>query len=430
VREAAKPGLALETATGDVSVAVAGASGGAAHLVAEAVDHGHTRRLTALVARALDEAGVRADALGWIACDLGPGSFTGVRVGIATARALAMVSGARLLGVSSLASLAHVSGARRSLVVPLVGAGRRDLYAGFFRADPRGRVRALAAPRVDTPARLLEAVAEAHALVSDHAVCFVGPGAGREREALEARWPGSTANRVRHDALSALDVAAAALLDEGPGAGLPAHGREMEPVYVRPAQAEERVRHRVTGLTPVTIRDLAIADLEAVDELERRLFSDPWPRQAFLDALADPAAVRRVAERGGALAGYLIATAVAQHAEIQNLATAPEHQRCGVAGRLLDDLLETCRARGVTGVGLEVRVSNAAAQALYRTRGFRLAGLRRGYYRAPEEDALLMGLEGFELAGRPGAGATSGTAGRDRAGPARGRLSGDPRRMS
>jgi ribosomal-protein-alanine N-acetyltransferase len=43
-------------------------------------------------------------------------------------------------------------------------------------------------------------------------------------------------------------------------------------------------------------------------------------------------------------------------------------------------------------LGLEVRVSNAAAQGLYRARGFRMAGLRRGYYHSPEEDALLMSL--------------------------------------
>jgi len=393
VSGAGAPGLALETATGHVSVAVLGAPGAdAPHLVAEAVDHGHTRRLTPLVARALAEAGVRARDLGWIACDLGPGSFTGVRVGLATASALAQVSGARVLGVSSLASLAHAAGARRALLVPLVGAGRRDLYAGCFRADPRGRVHALASPRVGTPEQLLEFVDEAHALVPDHEVRFVGPGAGRERARLEERRPGSTACGFRHGALSALDVAAAARLDAGPGAGLPAPGREQEPVYVRPAQAEERVRHRVTGLTPTTLRDLSPSDLERVDELEHRLFSDPWARQAFLDALAEPLAVKRVAERGGALAGYLIATVTPPYADIQNLASAPEHQRCGVAGRLLDDLLETCRARSVTELGLEVRVSNAAAQALYRTRGFRMTGLRRGYYRAPEEDALIMGM--------------------------------------
>jgi len=390
---ASGPGLALETATENVSVAVVSADGTTApHVVAEAVGHGHTRRLTPLVMRALAESGVAARELRWIASDLGPGSFTGVRVGLATARALAMLSGARLLGASSLASLAHAAGGHKSLVIPLVGAGRRDLYAGFFRADSRGRARLLAAPRVGTPAELLAAVAEAHALLPDHAVRFVGPGAGRERSALEAAWPGSTSEAFRHDALSALDVALAARLEAGPVAGLPAPGREMEPAYVRPAQAEEKVRHRVMGLTPPVLRDLVSADLEAVDELEHRLFGDPWPRSFFLEALSDAGAVCRVAERRGEIAGYLVATIQSPVAELQNLATAPEQQRAGVARALLEDLIETCRVRAVRELGLEVRVSNFAAQGLYRARGFRLAGLRRGYYHAPEEDALLMSL--------------------------------------
>jgi ribosomal-protein-alanine N-acetyltransferase len=77
---------------------------------------------------------------------------------------------------------------------------------------------------------------------------------------------------------------------------------------------------------------------------------------------------------------------------LQNLGTSPEHQRCGIARALLLELIATARVRGIRELGLEVRVSNAAAQALYRAHGFRLTGLRRGYYRSPDEDALLMGL--------------------------------------
>jgi len=227
--------------------------------------------------------------------------------------------------------------------------------------------------------------------VPQHEVVCIGPGALRERKALEARYPGSTAMAFRGEGLSALDLATAARLREGPGAGLPPPGREMEPAYVRPAQAEERVRHQVTGLTPPVIRALRSTDLPAIGELERRLFSDPWPQHLFLDACTDPSAVLRVAEREGEVAGYLVASLRAPFAEVQNLGTAPEQQRSGVARALMHDLVETCRVRGIRELQLEVRVSNAAAQGLYRSLGFRLAGLRRGYYRAPEEDALLMG---------------------------------------
>ena len=386
---AGAPALALETATEHVSVAVT-VGGATRALVEENVGHGHTRRLASLIERVLGEAGVRATELGSIASDLGPGSFTGVRVGLATARALALVSGARLLGASSLAALAHATAEPRTLVVPLVGAGRRDLYAGFFRVASQGRVRLLAAPRVGTPEALLGALEEVHALVPDHEVRFVGPGAGRERERLEAAHPGSTRSGLRFDGLSALDLAAATRKPEGPGAGLPEPGREMEPAYVRPAQAEERVRHKVTGLTPARVRTMASVDLPRIDELEHKLFADPWPRGSFLDALADPRAVCLVAERGEGVAGYLVATALPPVAELQNLGTAPEQQRAGVARALVDALIDTCRARGVRELALEVRVSNGAAQALYRSHGFQLVGLRRGYYRRPEEDALLM----------------------------------------
>jgi len=386
---AGAPALALETATEHVSVSVT-VGGATRALVEENVGHGHTRRLASLIERVLGEAGVRATELGSIATDLGPGSFTGVRVGLATARALALVSGARLLGASSLAALAHATTEPRTLVVPLVGAGRRDLYAGFFRVATQGRVRLLAAPRVGTPEALLGALEEVHALVPDHEVRFVGPGAGRERERLEAAHPGSTRSGLRFDGLSALDLAAATRKPEGPGAGLPEPGREMEPAYVRPAQAEERVRHKVTGLTPARVRTMASVDLPRIDELEHKLFADPWPRGSFLDALADPRAVCLVAERGEGVAGYLVATALPPVAELQNLGTAPEQQRAGVARALVDALIDTCRARGVRELALEVRVSNGAAQALYRSHGFQLVGLRRGYYRRPEEDALLM----------------------------------------
>lgn len=387
------PGLALETATEHVSVAVIGRDGVVQSQLARSVGHGHTQQLSGMVSHVLAEAGVHARELRWIASDLGPGSFTGVRVGLATARALALVSGARLLGASSLTALAHAAGGRghaKSLIVPLVGAGRRDLYAGFYRVDSRGRVRLIAAPRVDTPEVLLEAVAEVHAMLPDHHVRFVGPGAGREQDKLEAAHVGSTILALRHDGLSALDIAASATLAEGPGAGLPAPGHEMEPAYVRPAQAEERVRHKVTGLTPPSVRVMRPADLPVVDDLEHRLFGDPWPQGFFLEAMSAPDAVCLVAERQSVLAGYLIASLYAPEGELQNLATAPDQQRCGVAQALLAELFATSRARGVRQMLLEVRVSNTAAQALYRKHGFGLSGLRRGYYRGPDEDALLM----------------------------------------
>lgn len=392
----AGPGLAIESATDHVEILAVDADGAPLASRVEDVGHGHTRRLVPLAGEVLAEAKLAPNEVRWIAADLGPGSFTGVRVGLATAAALALPSGAEVRGVSSLAALAHTAGARRALVVPLVGAGRRDLYAGFFRADPRGRVTLLAAPRVGTLESILDAVDEARPLGYAE-VKFVGPGAARERERLEGAFEGSTFPAWRHEGLSATDLARVAAARLGPAEGLPVPDRALEPLYVRPAQAEERVRRAAYAGTPLTLRAFETHDADWAAEVELRVFADPWPESFFLSELEQKDVYARVAERGqpdpdrphAHFAGYQVAWLGAE-GHLGNLAVVPEHRRAGVARTLVEDLLDEARRRGTESVTLEVRVGNFAAQALYRAHGFRLAGLRRGYYRDTGEDALIM----------------------------------------
>jgi ribosomal-protein-alanine N-acetyltransferase len=383
-------GLAVECATGRVDVLACGADGAPLARETETVEHGHAARVTPLVRKALARAGLAPRALRWVAADLGPGSFTGVRVGLATIEALALAAGAEMRGAASLAALAHGAPFKRALLVPLVPAGRRDLYAGWFRTDARGQVRLLGAPVVGALEPILEQARELQVASGLSDVRFLGPGAARERAGLEAEFPGSTAGEWRHDGLAAEDLARAAALGLGPAAGLPAPGAPLEPLYVRSAQAEERVRHRVSAQEPIALRDLAAADVPAVAELEIRIFSDPWPESFFLGELAQPLVYARVAEREGRIAGYSVAWLGAGAGHLGNLATVPGQRRRGVARALMDDLLDRARVLGVGAITLEVRAANFAAQGLYRGYGFRVAGLRRGYYRDTGEDALVM----------------------------------------
>ncbi len=383
-------GLVLEAATGHVEVLAVGADGSELAIEAEEVGQGHTQRLTPLVARVLERSGLEVGALRWVAADLGPGSFTGVRVGLATAEALALATGAVRCGATSLASLALGSPARRALVVPLVPAGRREVYAGFFRADGRGTVTLLAAPRVGPPDRVLAGVEEALPLTGTSTVRFVGPGVPRDRDALERAHPGSTSLAWRHEGLSARDLAAAARSGRGPAAGLPLAGGPLEPLYVRSAQAEERVRHQVSAGEPTVIRLFRSEDVPPVAAIEREVFTDAWPESFFQGELSQQGVYATIAERGGRLAGYLVAWLLGPTGHVGNLAVAPGERRRGVARQLIEDLLDRAETLKIRSLALEVRVSNFAAQTLYRAHGFRLAGLRRGYYRDTGEDALIM----------------------------------------
>lgn len=95
---------------------------------------------------------------------------------------------------------------------------------------------------------------------------------------------------------------------------------------------------------------------------------------------------------GVGLAGFIVARLLAGELHVNNVAVRPVFRRHRIGSSLLEKTLEVARRYGATVAHLEVRAGNEAAQRLYARCGFRATGRRRGYYRAPVEDAVLMTL--------------------------------------
>jgi [ribosomal protein S18]-alanine N-acetyltransferase len=117
-----------------------------------------------------------------------------------------------------------------------------------------------------------------------------------------------------------------------------------------------------------------------------------WTEQSLREA-ADGSGVALVSESGGEITGFLLGRQMGDEAEILNLAVVVERRRRGEGGALLEKALGEFRARGVRRVFLEVRESNQTAIGFYEKRGFSKTGLRRAYYREPEEAAVIMGMQ-------------------------------------
>ena len=90
--------------------------------------------------------------------------------------------------------------------------------------------------------------------------------------------------------------------------------------------------------------------------------------------------------------GYIIFWVIGEEAQINNIAVHPGFRRLGVGERVLRQVIAQLRSSGVSMVTLEVRPSNTGAQTLYRKLGFRMIGLRKGYYTNPPEDAFVLAL--------------------------------------
>ena len=140
------------------------------------------------------------------------------------------------------------------------------------------------------------------------------------------------------------------------------------------------------------IRAMQKEDAMAAAELEKRIFSVPWSEKSFLDAYASPDNIYLAAVSVEKIYGYCGIWISYETADLCNIAVAPECRREGIAEKMLRRAVKLSKERGVMKILLEVRQSNHAAICLYRKLGFAQIGVRRGYYHAPEEDALLMQL--------------------------------------
>lgn len=158
------------------------------------------------------------------------------------------------------------------------------------------------------------------------------------------------------------------------------------------------------------MRALRRDDLDAVVALERAVYSSPWRREHFEQLLEMERAAGWVAEIEGALAGFAVACAIADEAELENIAVAEAARGRGIGRRLLDEVEAFAARRGARRMYLDVRESNGVARALYEGRGYGVVGRRRGYYTEPREDALTMvrNLDAPPGGSAPGRGAPAG----------------------
>lgn len=148
----------------------------------------------------------------------------------------------------------------------------------------------------------------------------------------------------------------------------------------------------------ITLRRAQPADLDRIRTLTEACPGAPhWSAHTWQQVLqstsADAQRVVVVAESETKFIGLGVLGRADDTAEIESLAVRSAWRRHGIGRRLCEELLAWARAHGATRASLEVRLSNTPARSLYVSLGFHEAGVRRGYYRDPEEDALVMTKE-------------------------------------
>jgi tRNA threonylcarbamoyl adenosine modification protein YeaZ/ribosomal-protein-alanine acetyltransferase len=358
----------------------------------------HGERLPGELLDWLRSRGLTTHEVDYYAITSGPGSFTGLRVGLAVVQGLALPAGRRVVPVPTLESLAEAylasGGASHGVLVPCLDGQRGDVFASAYAVS--------GASTIDDATLVLDAEAgppgelarKVLALAGDAPVVFAGDGAARYAATLRDAAP--DAGQVQPE--MTLAEATARLAARRTDAAVRPHA--VRPVYVRRPDAflaRDRARRRTDAAAAApepggVVRAAGPADFEAVAALQRQTFSNAWSVDAIRWELehTDVARLYVLESPEDGLLAYCACWIVFDELHINSLAVADSSRRRGRARQLLRQVFRDAVAGGARSATLEVRESNAAARALYEGLGFQVEGRRRNYYQAPREDALVL----------------------------------------
>lgn len=219
--------LGIETATERVSVAIGGHEG-VIGLFEVTKRRRHVETLVPAVSFLLDQAGIDISEIGVIAVDVGPGLFTGMRVGLAAAKAFAQALRVPMIGITSLDLLAFPNRHTDRVIVPVIDARKSEVFYAMYLQVPGGVQQVVPA----TVGPIEELVADLLARSQD--VLLVGDGALRYRdEILDGFRSCEFGGDVYPSSAPLVQLAhAKALREEW------VSPREIEPVYLRAPDAQ------------------------------------------------------------------------------------------------------------------------------------------------------------------------------------------------
>lgn len=374
--------LAIDTALDACSAAILDGDKVLARVVSPG-GKGNAERLLPVLEQARIAAGIELKQLDAIAATIGPGSFTGIRTALATARALGLALNRPVHGVITTQALAIAAAQPGQSTVAVIDARRGEVYMQAFAPAAAGLGVALAEPQILPIATALAALPAGATVLVGSGAALLQQAAGRDDLILSSAEPNPDPVIVARLALAQ-----------------PRPQHAPSPLYIRPPDAALPAVAQPRASLNVAVQSCGVEAADILAPLHEEAFAgdargEVWNAQSFRELLAMPGALCLMALSGDQPVGFLLLRTAADEAEVITLGVKPRLRRLGVAETLMRAGLAQLAGRGVARCFLEVAEDNAAARALYAGLDFRAVGHRRGYYAAGGDAVVMQVLLSF-----------------------------------
>lgn len=347
----------------------------------------HSQTLMPQIKKTLKSLKLKLDDINLLACSRGPGSFTGIRVGMATVKAFSDAKNIPIAGVDTLKALAYSTiikkGKQECKILSMIDAKNENVYFAVYRVH-NGNLSLYKNPEVMNVSDVVEFIDFEKPLyiVGDLFVEKLEP-LFRAKFSKQYAQGRETVNYEYIEDLPSMSEAIAMAAKDKYDIGDYGDSSTLVPMYLRKPQAQ-RQKEGEDG--KIYILEMTKFDLENIRK-DYNNFPNIWDIDTLEEDYKNSKYI--VAKQNNEIVGFVGTRIILDEMEIMNIVTRKDKQNQGIASNLLSYII---RKNDVEKINLEVNEHNIKAIRLYRKFGFRGVGNRKKYYNNNTEDAILMTL--------------------------------------
>ena len=341
----------------------------------------HSENLMPMIKQAFEQSNLTLKDIDLLVCDKGPGSFTGIRIGVATTKAFHDSLSIPCVGVTSLETLAY-SVKKDGVIVSILDCKNDNCYFGLYERK-NGVIIELMEPQAETLETALIILSNYFADTFENpSITFIGDGSSVFQKDIRNVFSSANFATEKENILNSYSLGLAGL---NRFHFCDSISEEVLPLYLKKPQAQKQLEEKFKNIeiTPMTLEDLnQIANTLTSD------FDEFWSDSILKEELKADNSNYLIAKLNQKIVGFAGIKILMDEADIMNIVVKKDSRNQGIGGLLLKELIDLSKKLNLTSITLEVMEENYSAIHLYRKFGFEQVGIRKNYYK--DKNGLIM----------------------------------------
>ncbi|MCI8759983.1 MAG: tRNA (adenosine(37)-N6)-threonylcarbamoyltransferase complex dimerization subunit type 1 TsaB [Clostridia bacterium] len=338
----------------------------------------HSENLMPMIEKAFIQSNLNLKNIDLLVCDKGPGSFTGIRIGIATVKAFCDSLAIPCVGVSSLEALAY-SIKKEGFIASLLDCKNDNCYFALYELKNSQYVEILK-PSADTIENAIKLI-QKNTSSSNQMITFVGDGVVVYKEQIFDKFEKDCILAPsQNNNLNSYYLGLAGLHKWQTN-----QLEDILPLYLKKPQAQRQLEEK---LKDIEITPMTQTDLDEISSIFTSEFDEFWSVSTLKDELNSKNSNYLVAKFNQNIVGFAGIKVMVDETDIMNIAVRKDFRNQGIGSLLLRKLIALSKEKNSTCITLEVMEENYSAIHLYKNFGFKQVGIRKNYYQ--DKNGLIM----------------------------------------